>query len=266
MSARIAITGGSGGIGSAAAELLRSRGASVALLDLNATDEVIACDVRDQDSVDRAIASAIDRLGGLDVLVNSAGIGIPQSAGEKPDADALAVIDINLLGTWRATAAALPELLRSRGRVINIASGLAHVTVPLAPAYTASKRAVVGYSDSLRLEYGTELGAVTTIYPGYIKTPIHAAAADRGVALEGVVPEEPLSAAAEAITRAALGDRLDNLATTRRGTVSYAIVDRLPRRWMRSATLAHMRRMTKKGVFGGAGLSEELGRRVSGRS
>lgn len=261
MSARVAITGGSGGIGRAAAELMRSRGATVVLLDLRPTDDVIECDVRDQGSVDRAIATATERLGGLDVLVNSAGIGIPQSAGERPDAEALAVVDINLFGTWRATAAALPELRRNHGRVINIASGLAHLTVPLATAYSASKRGVVAYSESLRIEYGNELEAVTTIYPGYIKTPIHDASAERGIGLDKQVPEEPLSAAAETVARAALGEPINDLATTRRGTVSYAIVDRLPRRWVHRATVAHMKRMIRKGHFGG-GISAELAERM----
>ena len=62
------------------------------------------------------------------MLINNAGIGIPQSAGRAPDADALAVLDINLLGPWRVTAAALPALRAARGRVVNVASGLAHLT------------------------------------------------------------------------------------------------------------------------------------------
>ena len=99
--------------------------------------------MRDQASVDAAIAAAVDRLGGLDVLINSAGVGDPQSAASRPDADALRVIDVNLLGTWRVTAAAIDALRASRGRVINIASGVAHLTIPLATAYTMSKRGVV---------------------------------------------------------------------------------------------------------------------------
>ena len=138
------ITGAAGGIGAATAEELRERGAQVVGLDLNASAEVIACDVTDQQSVDKAVAAAVERLGGLDALVNCAGIGLPQSAAERPGPDALRVIDVNLLGTWRATAAALPALRASRGRVVNISSGLAHLAVPFATAYGASKRGVVG--------------------------------------------------------------------------------------------------------------------------
>jgi NAD(P)-dependent dehydrogenase (short-subunit alcohol dehydrogenase family) len=82
---RILLTGAAGGIGAAAAAELRARGARVMGLDLDAGADVIACDVRDQASVDRAVAEGIERLGGLDVLINNAGIGTPQSAGAAPE-------------------------------------------------------------------------------------------------------------------------------------------------------------------------------------
>ena len=117
MSARVIVTGAAGGIGGAACAALRARGARVVGLDLHAGDDVIACDVRDQASVDAAVGEAIERLGGLDVLINNAGIGMPQSAGAAPADDALAVLDVNLVGPWRVTAAALPALRAARGRV-----------------------------------------------------------------------------------------------------------------------------------------------------
>jgi NAD(P)-dependent dehydrogenase (short-subunit alcohol dehydrogenase family) len=248
VSARVIITGASGGIGGATAAALRKRGARVVGLDLVADPEhdVLACDVRDQASVDAAVAEAIERLGGLDVLINNAGIGIPQSAGEAPDADALAVIDINLLGPWRVTSAALPALRAARGRVVNVASGLAHLTVPFATAYCMSKRGLVGYSDALRIEHGDAI-TVTTVYPGYIRTAIHDASRERGVGLEGTVPAEKLSDAADTMVRAALGAPVRDLATTRFGTVSYAIVRRLPRRLMDAAGGRQLRRLARKG-------------------
>ncbi len=246
---RIVITGAAGGIGSAAATALRARGAQVAGLDLSAEGDLIACDVRDQASVDSAIAEAAQRLGGIDVLINCAGIGDPQSAGERPGEDALRVLDINLLGTWRVTAAALPAVRAARGRVINIASGLAHLSVPFATAYTLSKRGVVAYSDLLRLEFGDEI-AVTTVYPGYIRTAIHDASAAKGMSLEGAVPVERVEDAAAALVRAALDDDPPrDLATSRQGTVSYGLLRIAPRRLVDRLVRHGVRRGVRAGRY-----------------
>ena len=226
---RVLLTGAAGGIGSAAAAELRRRGAQVIGLDLQEGPDIIACDVRDQAAVDRAVADAIERLGGLDVLINNAGIGPPQSAGAAPGDDALAVIDVNLIGPWRVTAAALPALRKSRGRVVNVASGLAHLALPWGTAYCMSKRGLTAYSDALRLEYAGEI-TVTTVYPGYIRTPIHAASTAAGVSLEGRVPLEQVEDAARTLARAALGPPARDLATTRSGAINYAILRHLPRR------------------------------------
>jgi NAD(P)-dependent dehydrogenase (short-subunit alcohol dehydrogenase family) len=263
VSTRVLITGGAGGIGVAASEQMRKQGARVIGLDLNGDGaDVIACDVRDQASVDAAVAEAIERLGGLDVLINNAGLGNPQSAGEPPDATALAVLDVNLIGPWRVTAAALPALRESRGRVINVASGLAHLAVPLAPAYSMSKRGLVAYSDALRFEHGDAI-TVTTVYPGYIRTGIHAASQEAGFGLEGMVPAEPVSSAARTLARAALGPRPGrDLATTRRGTLSYLLARVSPRRVVDRVVLAHLRRLARAGHISEKGLGGELSRRL----
>jgi NAD(P)-dependent dehydrogenase (short-subunit alcohol dehydrogenase family) len=261
---RVLITGANGGIGSAAMVELRSRGATVLGLDLEARDDVIACDVRAADAVGRAVAEAVERLGGLDVLINNAGIGIPQSAGAAPDEDALKVLDVNLIAPWRVTAAALPHLRASRGRVVNVASGLAHLAVPFATAYCMSKRGLVAYSDALRLEHGDEL-TVTTVYPGYIRTGIHDASRGLGVALEGAVPAEPVEAAARTLARAALGRPVRDLATTRAGTVQYFLARRSPRRVLDALTNRAVRRMVRRGRFSDRGLAAELSARLSAR-
>jgi NAD(P)-dependent dehydrogenase (short-subunit alcohol dehydrogenase family) len=229
---RVLITGAASGIGAAAVAALRERGAYVVGLDLRPgeTGDLIACDVTDQSSVDSAVAAAVERLGGLDVLINCAGVGDPQSAGTRPDEDALRVIDVNMLGPWRVTGAAMPALRESHGRVVNVSSGLAYLAIPLAPAYCMSKRGIAAYSDSLRLEHGDAI-SVTTVYPGYIRTPIHDAAAAKGIGLDGVVPAESVRDAAAALVRAALGSRPPrDLATTRRGGLGYLLLRFLPRR------------------------------------
>lgn len=210
---RVLITGAAGGIGGAAAAEMRRLGATVMGIDLvGSPPDVLAADVRDAEAVQAAVTAAAERMGGIDVLVNSAGIGIANDAGAFPDAAARRVLDVNLLGTWTTTAAALPNLLRARGHVVNIASGLAFVTVPFAVAYTASKRAVTAYSDTLRMEYRGRI-TVSTVYPGYVRTAIHDAAAAQGVSLEGAVPAERVSNTVATIVRACVTRRRD-LATS----------------------------------------------------
>ena len=263
MSRRVIITGAASGIGAATVDGLRSRGADVVGLDLHGSGDgsILACDVRDQAAVDAAVSAAIERLGGgVDVLVNCAGIGLPQSAGARPDEGALAVVDVNLLGPWRVTGAAIEALRASRGRVVNVASGLAFLTVPFATAYCMSKRGIVAYSDALRVEHGDAI-TVTTVYPGYIKTPIHDASADLGVGLEGAVPEEQLSDAAATMVRAILGPPVRDLATTPRGRLSYAVLARLPRRLVDRAIRANVKRMARKGAFDESGLAGEFAAR-----
>jgi NAD(P)-dependent dehydrogenase (short-subunit alcohol dehydrogenase family) len=241
---RVIVTGASGGIGSAAVAALRAKGASVVGLDLVADPEsgVLACDVRDQASVDSAVAEAIEQLGGLDVVINNAGIGLPQAAGKRPESDADAVIDVNLMGPWRVTGAALPALRASRGRVVNVSSGLAYLAIPMAAAYCMAKRGLQAYSDSLRIEHGDAI-TVTTVYPGYIRTPIHDAAATQGLSLDGVIPAERVEDAARTLVRAALGSYRRDVATTRSGGFGYFLLRLLPRRLMDGLLASRSRKL-----------------------
>jgi NAD(P)-dependent dehydrogenase (short-subunit alcohol dehydrogenase family) len=254
---RVLITGAASGIGAAAAGELRRRGAQVLGLDLTPGEHIIACDVRETEAVKEAVAVAIDRLGGLDVLINNAGVGTPQSAGVAPDDAALAVLDINLIGPWRVTAAALPALRESRGRVVNVASGLALLSLPYATAYCMSKRGLTAYSDALRMEHGDAI-TVTTVYPGYVKTPIHEASQEQGFGLDGSVPEESLDSAARTLARAALGRPVRDLATTRRGTLSYAALRHAPRRLVDWGMRQRLRRSARNGAFRDDGAAAEL--------
>jgi NAD(P)-dependent dehydrogenase (short-subunit alcohol dehydrogenase family) len=226
---RIIITGAASGIGAATMAELERRGARVLGLDLRAQEpDLIACNVRDQQAVDLAVAEAIERLGGLDVLINCAGVATPQSAGLAPDERALAVIDINMIGPWRVTSAALQALRLERGRVVNVASGMAFVAQPFAAAYAMSKHGIVAYSQALRLEHGDAI-SVTTVYPGYIRTPIHQDSIEFGLTLDGSSPEESIDDAVSALTRAALDVRpARDIITTRTGKLTVALTRYLP--------------------------------------
>ncbi len=224
---RVVITGAGGGIGSATAAALQARGARVCGIDLHGGGELIAADVRDQEAMQAAVDEAARRLGGIDVLVNNAGIGTAQDAGALPDAQARATLEVNLLGAWITTAAALPHLLRIRGHIVNVASGLAIVAMPYAAAYSASKRGLAAYSDAVRLEYRGRV-TVTTVYPGYVRTAIHEGPAAQGIALEGLVNADAVEQAAAALVRAC-SHRPRELSTSRTTALSLAVARHLPR-------------------------------------
>ncbi len=241
---RIIITGAASGIGAAAKVELERRGARVVGLDINAgASSLIACDVRDQASVDGAVHEAIERLGGLDVLINNAGLATPQSAGVAPDAKAHAAIDVNLMGPWRVTSAALPALREARGRVVNVASGMAFVALPFAAAYAMSKHGVVAYSGALRLEHGDAI-SVTTVYPGNIDTPIHEDSKEFGIQVSS--PGESIEDAVGALTRAALAEKpVRDITTTRTGQVANSLSRFAPRWFVDRVILAQMRKSFK---------------------
>jgi NAD(P)-dependent dehydrogenase (short-subunit alcohol dehydrogenase family) len=265
---RVVITGAASGIGAATLAELERRGAKAIGLDVNAEqDGLIKCDVRDQESVDDAMREAIERLGGLDVVINNAGIATPQSAGSPPDERALAVIDVNLLGPWRVTSAALPALRQSQGRVVNVASGMAFVALPFAAAYAMSKHGVVAYGGALRLEYGDEI-SVTTVYPGVIKTPIHRDSEEFGLTLDGTSAVESLESAVAALIRAALDKPpARDITTTRIGQVTNALSRFAPRRLVDRIILTRFRKVLAGRSFDDAAAPvAEFAARLSGDS
>jgi NAD(P)-dependent dehydrogenase (short-subunit alcohol dehydrogenase family) len=233
VSRRALVTGASGAFGTAVRAELRERGWDVAGLDLKPADgdtEVLACDVTDDAAVPDAVAAAVERLGGgLDVLVNNAGIGGPASAGEPPGEHVRRMLDVNLLGAWRVTAAAIDHLVESRGRVVLIGSRMSFIGLPLGAAYGVSKRALTAYADALRAEYATHV-AVTCIHPAFVKTPIHDRTREAGLQLEGFSHEEPLEQVVARIVEACAGPRPGrDVPVTRGGRVQMAVARHLPK-------------------------------------
>jgi NAD(P)-dependent dehydrogenase (short-subunit alcohol dehydrogenase family) len=137
------------------------------------------------------------------------------------------------------------------------------VTIPFGTAYCMSKRGLVAYSDALRLEHGDAI-TVTTVYPAYIRTPIHATSQAAGIELEGAIPTERIEDAARTLARAALGPPARDLATTRRGTVHYALGRRVPRRLLDRVVAARMRRLARRGLFDRSELVGDFAARVRG--
>lgn len=246
---KVLVTGAASGFGAGVLSDLRSRGESVRGIDLRSVEDIIVADIRSTEQVRGAVDRAVTELGGLDVLINNAGVGGPVDSGAPPNDHALETLDVNLLGSWRVTAAALPTLLESRGRVINVASALAYVNVPYTAAYCASKRGLAAYSDVLRLEYGDRVG-VTTIYPGYVRTPIHARSEALGFSLSEAVPEESLSAVVSSIVSACYSRRpRRDIATTRLTGAGIFFARHFPR-MTDAVTRRHVRRLISSGRLG----------------
>ncbi|MFC9249327.1 SDR family oxidoreductase [Streptomyces sp. NPDC057136] len=181
------VTGASSGIGEATARALAAEGAKVAIAARRtdrlealrteleaggATVLVLPLDVADEQAVHAAVASTVETLGSLDVLVNSAGLMLLGPVEGADTTDWTRMMDVNVLGLMYMTHAALPHLLRSRGTVVQISSVAARVVGRGSAAYNASKFAVNGFSEGLRQEV-TERGVrVVVIEPGTVETEL----------------------------------------------------------------------------------------------
>ncbi|EPH40080.1 SDR family oxidoreductase [Streptomyces aurantiacus] len=171
------VTGGASGIGRATAELLAARGAEVAVLDLDpgGVDKPLhayTADVTDDASVREAVASAAAELGGLDVLVNNAGIGAQGTVEDNDDAQWHTVLDVNVLGVVRTTRAALPHLRASaHAAIVNTCSIAATAGLPQRALYSASKGAVLSLTLAMAADHVREGVRVNCVNPGTVDTP-----------------------------------------------------------------------------------------------
>ncbi|MBB6173096.1 NAD(P)-dependent dehydrogenase (short-subunit alcohol dehydrogenase family) [Nocardiopsis mwathae] len=253
------VTGASGAFGGATVQVLRHLGAHVVGIDRKSTDDtVLACDITDDEQVRAVVPEAVDRLGGhLDRLIHYAGVGPAVDVGAAPDSHVHEALEVNLLGAWRVTAAAMPALLRRRGRVILTASLLSGLPLPFAGAYTVSKRALTAYADTVRAEYGTHIG-VTTVYPGYVDTPIHDSSRAAGVCLDGLVPPELARHTVMRVVHAAAAARPPrDLASTGFGTAVLRFTRHCPGVTDRLAA-AQISDLVRCGHFGDAEIARGL--------
>ena len=181
----VLITGGTRGIGYATAEALLKAGNKVAITGttpgsvakaeraLSAAGQVagVACDVRDAASVRRAIDTVITRFGGLDVLINNAGVGVGAPIADLPDDEWDRIIGTNLTGVFNCCKAAIPHMRkRNGGWIVNISSLSSTGPFPGGAAYVASKAGVNAFSDALMQELREDNIRVTTVLPGSVAT------------------------------------------------------------------------------------------------
>jgi 2-keto-3-deoxy-L-fuconate dehydrogenase len=200
---RAIVTGGASGIGLATARLLASRGAQVAVLDLDPSGVPepltgLRADVADDTSVRLAVARAVGALGGsLDILVNNAGIGAAGTIEDNPDEQWHRVLDVNVVGIARVTRAALPQLRASEhAAIVNTCSIAATAGLPQRALYSASKGAVLALTLAMAADHVGEGIRVNCVNPGTVDTPwvgrLLAAADDAGAERAALEARQPL--------------------------------------------------------------------------
>ncbi len=187
------VTGGARGIGLATARALVARGASVVIVDLDAQDASgaaaqvhdtkalgLAGDVTDRGAMQQAVATTVERFGGLDVVVANAGIASRVATVRASSSEAFErVLDVNLMGVYRTVDAALPEIVSRRGHVVVISSVYAFINGVGEVAYAMSKAAVEQFGRALRVELVQHGASASVAYFGFIDTEMVHESLDR---------------------------------------------------------------------------------------
>ncbi|MFI5731669.1 SDR family NAD(P)-dependent oxidoreductase [Kribbella sp. NPDC051587] len=173
---RAVVTGGASGLGLATATLLAERGAQVVVFDLKPDVPEpltgIAADVTDDSSVRSAVAAAALQLGGIDIVVNNAGIGAQGNVTANDDDEWHRVLDVNVVGIARVTRAALPYLRKSQAAaIVNTCSIAATAGLPNRALYSASKGAVLALTMAMAADHVREGIRVNCVNPGTADTP-----------------------------------------------------------------------------------------------
>ena len=193
------VTGGGSGIGQATARLLSAGGARVAVLDLSPGAEHLGleADITDDASVRAAVDTAAERLGGIDVLVNNAGVGAAGTVADNPDDEWHRVFDVNVVGIVRVTRAALPYLRQSRhAAIVNTCSIAATAGLPQRALYSATKGAVLALTLAMAADHLAEGIRVNCVNPGTADTPwigrLLDQAADPAAEREALTARQPM--------------------------------------------------------------------------
>jgi NAD(P)-dependent dehydrogenase (short-subunit alcohol dehydrogenase family) len=218
------VTGGSSGIGLAIARALREDGYELTLASRRAEKiepaaaELgalgIAADVSREEDCERLVAAHRERYGGLDVLVNSAGIGIAGTIEDQPAKHVDLQLGVNLRGLLVVTRLALPMLKESKGHVINLASIAGTQPTPVLAVYGATKAAVLALTRSLNAELEGDGVRCTALAPAFVDTPM---ASWSGVPPENMIRPEDCAELVRAVLRLSPFARVPEIVVERMG-------------------------------------------------
>ena len=217
---RALVTGAASGIGRAIALQLAGEGANLLLVDINTEElaetvaacqslgaEVVArpCDVSRPDDISAVVEDLLDDWGGIDLLVNNAGITYYGHTHRMADAHWDRLLQVNLHAHIQFTRKLLPVMLEQpEAHVVNICSMFGLVGMPKLAAYCVSKFGLVGFSESLRNEYGRDGLGVTTICPGFVDTRLFTNGPLHKDVAEHKIPPKILCTTAEKVARATI--------------------------------------------------------------
>jgi NAD(P)-dependent dehydrogenase (short-subunit alcohol dehydrogenase family) len=264
----VVVTGGGSGIGQETALAFARAGANIVALDINEASlaetarlvealgrrcTTFRCDITDPATVDTAAETVLRESGVPDILVNNAGIGFIGPFLETPLSAWQQVLGVNLMGIVHVTRAFLPAMLKAGGarHLVNVASAAGLHPVPHLSAYSASKHAVLGLSDTLAMELDATTIGVTVVCPGVINTPI---VRNRG-AVAASVPQSALDKLervynAKGIHPSVVGARIvravrrgEDIVLVEKSAVQVFHARRLSRRWLRKASIAGARKL-----------------------
>lgn len=201
------VTGGSEGIGKAIAEEFLNQGASVVIANRSAekgqqaADELgcsfIQCDVSSYDAVTDLVDRTVDEHGGLDIMVNNAGIGMTGTVETTGIDDWQQLLEVNLNGVIYGTRAAMPYLKESSGCVLNVASVFGLVGGPQTAAYATAKGAVVNFTRTTAVDYAEAGVRVNSICPGFVRTAMTESELEKDSFYEFVLSQTPIDRVAE---------------------------------------------------------------------